>query len=115
MRKKSGPGKKAEERARLSTEGEGSEPASQVVLVYTGPVADPDPGSDAFLTPGSGMGKKSGPGKEAEERARLSTETEGSEPTSQPVTGSTCVHRPGTSGADPGSGMGKKNQDPDPG
>jgi hypothetical protein len=22
-------------------------------------VADPDPGSDAFLTPGSGMGKKS--------------------------------------------------------
>ncbi len=24
-------------------------------------VADPDPGSGAFLTPGSGMGKKSGP------------------------------------------------------
>jgi hypothetical protein len=41
-------------------------------------------GSGAFLTPGSGMGKKSsGPEKEAEERARLSTESEGSEPTSQ--------------------------------
>jgi hypothetical protein len=25
-------------------------------------VADPDPGSNAFLTPGSGMGKKSGSG-----------------------------------------------------
>ncbi len=25
-------------------------------------VADPDPGSGAFLTPGSGMGKKSGSG-----------------------------------------------------
>ncbi len=27
-------------------------------------VADPDPGSGAFLTPGSGMGKKSGSGSE---------------------------------------------------
>jgi hypothetical protein len=62
MGKKSGPGKEAEERARLSTESETSEPTSQVVLMYTGPVADPDPGSHAFLTPGSGMGKKSGPG-----------------------------------------------------
>ncbi len=25
-------------------------------------IADPDPGSDALLTPGSGMGKKSGSG-----------------------------------------------------
>ncbi len=41
--------------------------------------------------------------KEAEERARLSTESEGSEPTSQ-----VRLHRPGTSGADPGSGMGKE-------
>jgi hypothetical protein len=30
--------------------------------IPTGSVADPDPGSDAFLTPGSGMGKKSGSG-----------------------------------------------------
>jgi hypothetical protein len=30
--------KEAEERARLSTESETSEPTSQVVLVYTGPV-----------------------------------------------------------------------------
>jgi hypothetical protein len=28
----------------------------------TDSVADPDPGSGAFLTPGSGMGKKSGYG-----------------------------------------------------
>jgi hypothetical protein len=27
-------------------------------------VTDPDPGSGAFLTPGSGMGKKSGSGSE---------------------------------------------------
>jgi hypothetical protein len=30
--------------------------------VLWGSVAEPDPGSGAFLTPGSGMGKKSGLG-----------------------------------------------------
>ncbi len=31
-------------------------------------VADPDPGTGAFLTPGSGMGKKSGFGSEVQIR-----------------------------------------------
>ncbi len=31
-------------------------------IIYTDSVADPDPGSVAFLTPGSGMGRKSASG-----------------------------------------------------
>ncbi len=31
-------------------------------VIYSNSVADADPGSGAFLTPGSGMGKKSGSG-----------------------------------------------------
>jgi hypothetical protein len=33
-----------------------------IFLLFTCSVADPDPGSGAFLTPGSGMDKKSGSG-----------------------------------------------------
>jgi hypothetical protein len=35
---------------------------SGVAVILKPSVADPDPGSGAFLTPGSGMGKKSGSG-----------------------------------------------------
>jgi hypothetical protein len=42
--------------------------------MINGSVADPDPGSSAFLTPGSGMGKKSGSGS----RIRIRDEKTGS-------------------------------------